>query len=99
MVSSHCVYGNYNDKTYEVIRYYNVVSKMLVLKLLIILFPQKGNGILLLCGFILAIIIPFPQKGNGILLLCGFILAIIIIRAVVVVVVKVVNVGQISIFF
>ena len=35
MVSSHWVYGNYNDKTYEVIRYYNVVSKMLVLKLLI----------------------------------------------------------------
>ena len=35
MVASHWVYGNYNDKTYEVIRYYNVVSKMLVLKLLI----------------------------------------------------------------
>ena len=46
---------------------------------LVIPFPQKGNGILLLCGFIFAIIIPFPQKGNGILLLCGFILAIIII--------------------
>ena len=51
---------------------------------LVIPFPQKGNGILLLCGFILAII-PFPQKGNGILLLCGFILAIIIIIDVVVV--------------
>ena len=52
---------------------------------LVIPFPQKGNGILLLCGFILAIIIPFPQKGNGILLLCGFILAIIIIIGEVVV--------------
>ena len=66
-------------------------------KALIIPFPQKGNGILFLCGFIFAIIIiPFPQKGNGILFLCGFIFAIIIIRAVVVVVVKV---GQISLFF
>ena len=37
MVSSYWVYGNYNDNTYEVIRYYNVVSKILVglLKLLI----------------------------------------------------------------
>ena len=42
------------------------------------------------------LVIPFPQKGNGILFLFGFILAIIIIRAVVVVVVKV---GQISLFF
>ena len=42
------------------------------------------------------LVIPFPQKGNGILFLCGFIFAIIIIRAVVVVVVKV---GQISLFF
>ena len=54
---------------------------------LVIPFPQKGNGILFLCGFIFAIIIPFPQKGNGILFLCGFIFAIIIIGVVVVVVV------------
>ena len=53
--------------------------------LLVIPFPQKGNGILFLCGFIFAIIIiPFPQKGNGILLLCGFIFPIIIIGVVVV---------------
>ena len=52
---------------------------------LVIPFPQKGNGILFLCGFIFAIIIiPFPQKGNGILLLCGFIFPIIIIGVVVV---------------
>ena len=59
---------------------------------IIIPFPQKGNGILFLCGFIFAIIIiiPFPQKGNGILFLCGFIFAIIIIIFDVVVVVVVV---------
>ena len=57
---------------------------------LVIPFPQKGNGILFLCGFIFAIIIPFPQKGNGILFLCGFIFAIIIIIFDVVVVVVVV---------
>ena len=67
---------------------------------LVIPFPQKGNGILFLCGFIFAIIIPFPQKGNGILLLCGFILAIIIIIDVVVVVkVFVLNNGDISLIF
>ena len=59
---------------------------------LVIPFPQKGNGILFLCGFIFAIIIPFPQKGNGILFLCGFIFAIIIIIFDVVVVVVVVKI-------
>ena len=59
---------------------------------LVIPFPQKGNGILLLCGFILAIII--PPEGNGILLLCGS----IIIIGVVVVVKVFLQVGQISIF-
>ena len=63
--------------------------------------PQKGNGILFLCGFIFAIIIiiPFPQKGNGILFLCGFIFAIIIIiifDVVVVVVVKIPSFFKIS---
>ena len=69
---------------------------------LVIPFPQKGNGILFLCGFIFAIIIiiiiPFPQKGNGILFLCGFIFAIIIIifDVVVVVVVKIPSFFKIS---
>ena len=62
---------------------------------LVIPFPQKGNGILFLCGFIFAIIIiiPFPQKGNGILFLCGFMFPIII---VVVVVVKIPSFFKIS---
>ena len=63
------------------------------LVIIIIPFPQKGNGILFLCGFIFAIIIPFPQKGNGILFLCGFMFPIII---VVVVVVKIPSFFKIS---
>ena len=56
---------------------------------------MEGMGSTVPLGTVL-LVIPFPQKGNGILFLCGFIFAIIIIRAVVVVVVKV---GQISLFF
>ena len=67
---------------------------------LVIPFPQKGNGILFLCGFIFAIIIiPFPQKGNGILFLCGFIFAIIIIIIIIFDVVVVVVVVKIPSFF